>query len=61
MHISIPDMLRTGHEAHFAEVVSEFLKYVATPGALPKWEHPHLLAKYFVTTQGVAHARRRAE
>src|SRR5213078_68702 len=51
-HISIPAMLRSGHEAHFGEVVSEFLKYVAAPTSLPNWEFPHLLTKYFLTTHG---------
>jgi predicted dehydrogenase len=56
-HISIPDALRTGHEAHFAEVLGQFLRYLESPGALPAWERPHLLAKYFVTTHGVALSR----
>lgn len=57
-HIVIPDIYRTGHEAHFAEVTAQFLKYLEAPATLPEWEMPHLLAKYFVTTQGVTHSRR---
>jgi predicted dehydrogenase len=56
-HISIPDALRTGHEAHFAEVLGQFLKYLEVPSALPASERPQLLAKYFISTHGVALAR----
>ncbi|MCE9530275.1 MAG: hypothetical protein K8T89_03940 [Planctomycetes bacterium] len=56
--INIPDAYRTGHEAHFAEVTSEFLKYLSAPNTIPEWETPHLLAKYFITTGGVAFARK---
>jgi predicted dehydrogenase len=53
MHITIPDRYRVGHEAHFAQVVEEFLKYLRSPKAMPAWERPNMLAKYFVTTAGV--------
>jgi predicted dehydrogenase len=55
--ITIPDHLRSGHEAHFAEVTRLFLEYLQDPRLLPKWEKPNMLAKYWVTTQGVAKAR----
>ena len=51
--IVIPADLRIGHEAHFAQVASEFLTYVHAPGKMPAWEMPNLLAKYFVTTKAV--------
>jgi predicted dehydrogenase len=57
-HVVIPETYRTGHEAHFAEVTAQFLKYLDAPQTLPAWEWPHLLAKYHVTTAGVALARR---
>jgi hypothetical protein len=50
--ITIPDALRVGHEAHFAQVASSFLKYVRDRSALPAWERPNMLAKYYVTTTG---------
>jgi predicted dehydrogenase len=53
IHITIPDRYRVGHEAHFAQVVAEFLKYFAAPKSLPPWERPNMLAKYYVTTTGV--------
>lgn len=56
--IAIPDALRVGHEAHFGEVVEQFLLYLKEPQRLPAWEAPNMLAKYAVTTQGVALARR---
>lgn len=57
-HIQIPEMHRTSHEAHFAQVTEEFLKYLEAPQSLPAWEKSNLLAKYFVTTNGVAFSRR---
>lgn len=51
--VTIPDKYRIGHEAHFAEVTSQFLGYLAEPRSLPAWEKPNMLAKYFVTTHGV--------
>jgi len=53
LHITIPDRYRVGHEAHFAEVVAEFLRYLKSPQSIPAWERPNMLAKYFVTTAGV--------
>jgi predicted dehydrogenase len=56
--IVIPASLRIGHEAHFALLAKQFLEYVKDPAALPEWEDSFQIAKYFVTTQGVALARR---
>jgi predicted dehydrogenase len=58
LQMTIPDRYRVGHEAHFAEVARQFLRYLREPQALPAWEKPNMLAKYHVTTQGVALARR---
>jgi hypothetical protein len=52
--VTIPDKYRIGHEARFAEVTNDFLGYLANPASLPAWEKPNMLAKYFVTTAGVA-------
>ena len=57
-HVTIPDRYRIGHEAHFAEVTHQFLKYVSKRESMPGWEKPNMLAKYGVTTGGVALARR---
>lgn len=56
--IAIPHKFRVGHEAHFAQVTGEFMRYLANPRDMPAWEIPNLLAKYFVTTSGVRMAQR---
>ena len=55
--ITIPEKLRVSHEAHFALLTRRFLDYVRDPKSLPAWEKPNMLAKYFVTTEGVKLAR----
>jgi predicted dehydrogenase len=52
IHLTIPDKFRVGHEAHFAQVTGNFLKYLADRPSLPAWERPNMLAKYYVTTTG---------
>ena len=52
IHVTIPDSFRVGHEAHFAEVTREFLRMLRDRRALPAWERPNMLAKYFVSTKG---------
>ena len=47
-----PTALRVGHEAHFAQVTANFLEYLRQRQALPAWERPNMLAKYYVTTTG---------
>ncbi len=56
-YIAIPDKYRVGHEAHFAQVTSKFLTYLKDPNAMPAWEKPNMLAKYYVTTQGLLLAK----
>jgi predicted dehydrogenase len=57
MRVTIPDALREGHEAHFAQVASAFLKYLRDRRTLPAWERPNMLAKYFITTTGTELSR----
>ncbi|MBY0527142.1 MAG: hypothetical protein K2R98_27350 [Gemmataceae bacterium] len=57
-HIEIPQTYRVGHEAHFGEVMRQFLQYLRAPRTVPAWEKANMLAKYFVTTESVAKARR---
>ena len=57
LHVVVPDALRTGHEAHFAEVTRRFLEYLNDPGSLPRFEKANMLAKYFVTTSGTELSR----
>lgn len=58
LRIEIPDALRVGHEEHFGQVTQRFLQYVRDRSTLPGWERPNMLAKYAVTTEGIALARR---
>jgi predicted dehydrogenase len=52
LRVSIPDGYRVGHEAHFAQVLAQFLKYLKSPAAMPAWERPNMLAKYYVSASG---------
>jgi hypothetical protein len=52
IHVAIPDSFRVGHEAHFAQVTAEFLRFLRDRRALPAWERPNMLAKYYVSTTG---------
>ncbi len=54
--INIPDEFKIGHEAHFAQVTKKYLKYLID-GALPAWEVPNMLAKYYVTTKAFEMSR----
>jgi predicted dehydrogenase len=60
LRVTIPDRLRIGHEDHFAQVTQRFLRYVRDRSTLPAWERPNMLAKYYITTEGTALARRSA-
>lgn len=51
--VVIPEQYRVGHEAHFGEVTRQFFAYLDNPKAMPAWEKPNMLAKYYVSTKGV--------
>jgi len=51
-HITIPDRYRVGHEAHFAQVLGQFLGYLGAPQSMPSWERPNMISKYTVSTVG---------
>jgi predicted dehydrogenase len=51
--VVVPDALRIGHDAHFAQFARHFLGYVGDLSLLPAREKANLLAKYHVTTEGV--------
>ena len=57
-HVTIPDALRVGHEAHFAAVFQEFRGHFHSPRQVPAWERPNLLAKYYITTKAVDLAKK---
>jgi predicted dehydrogenase len=54
LRLDIPDRYRVGHEAHFAQVLAQFLEYLRTPASMPAWELPNMIAKYYVTTTAAA-------
>lgn len=55
--IVIPEKYYVGHEAHFAQVTENFLRYLAgTP--MPDWEVPNMLAKYYTTTEAYRLSRK---
>jgi len=48
--VIIPDVLKEGHESHFARVTEKYLEYLSKHN-MPAWEVPNMLAKYYTTTQ----------
>jgi predicted dehydrogenase len=46
--VAIPQKYDDGHEAHFAQVTTNFLEYLKK-GNMPPWETPNMLAKYYTT------------
>ena len=48
--VIIPDVLKEGHESHFARVTEKYLEYLSKHN-MPSWEVPNMLAKYYTTTQ----------
>jgi predicted dehydrogenase len=57
IRVTVPDPLRVGHEAHFAQVTTAFLEYLKNRRLLAAWERPNMIAKYFVTTKGTELSR----
>lgn len=54
--VNFPDKYRNGHEAHFGQVTENYLQYLKD-GALPDWEVPNMIAKYYTTTQALKLAK----
>jgi hypothetical protein len=50
LRVIVPEACRVGHEAHFAQVLAQFLEYLRSPGSMPACERPNMLAKYYVST-----------
>ena len=48
--VTVPEKYHNGHEAHFAQVTENFLKYLRA-GKLPEWEVPNMLTKYATIMQ----------
>jgi len=56
--VEIPDSYRTGHEAHFGEVMERFLDY-KSKNKMPEWEVPNMLVKYYTTTKALELAKKK--
>ena len=54
--VEAPEVYHNGHEAHFGQVTENFLKYLSE-GALPDWEAPNMIAKYYITTHALEMAK----
>ncbi len=57
VRVTIPEVYRVGHEAHFAQVANQFFAYLRHPETYPAWEDANMLAKYYVSTRGVELSR----
>lgn len=54
--IVVPPSLVTTHEEHFAQVTEKYLSFLQS-GAMPDWEVPNMIAKYYLTTKALAEAQ----
>ncbi len=54
--VIIPDIYKTGHEAHFSEVAKKYMGFLVD-GKLPEWEVPNMIAKYYITTEALKLAK----
>ncbi len=52
-----PESYRESHEAHFGRVMQKYLDFLKV-GAMPAWEVPNMLAKYYTTTQALELAKK---
>ncbi|KAA9356562.1 putative oxidoreductase C-terminal domain-containing protein [Larkinella humicola] len=55
--VVIPEKYKEGHEAHFGRVAQKYLDYLKA-GALPAWEVPNMISKYYTTTQALELAKK---
>jgi hypothetical protein len=55
--VTIPEGLRPGHDAHFIQLMRQFLHYIDDPSSLPPSEPANMLSKYYICTEGVALSR----
>jgi len=56
--VTVPERYNVGHEAHFAQVTENYLKYLRS-GKLPAWEVPNMLTKYATIMQAYELSRPR--
>ena len=58
--VEVPELYHNGHEAHFGQVTENFLLYLSE-GALPEWEIPNMIAKYYITTHALEMAKNKRQ
>lgn len=56
--VRVPEAWRATHEDHFGAVMDEYMRCFHAPRAVPHWERPNALARYYITTKAVELARR---
>ncbi|MDR2883382.1 MAG: Gfo/Idh/MocA family oxidoreductase [Alistipes sp.] len=56
VRIDIPARYFVGHEPHFGQVTEHYLRYLVD-GRLPEWEVPGMIAKYYITSEGIRIAK----
>lgn len=54
--VTVPQKYNVGHEAHFAQVMENFLGYLRA-GRLPAWEVPNMLTRYSTIMQAYERSR----
>lgn len=54
--VVVPAKYDIGHEAHFAQVMERYLRYLKA-GKMPEWEVPDMLSKYYTTTKALEIAK----
>ena len=56
--VTIPEVFKEGHEAHFGRVMEKYLEYLEK-GNMPAWEVPNMIAKYYTTTKALEMAKQK--
>jgi predicted dehydrogenase len=56
--VAVPEKYRNGHEAHFAQVTENYLRYLRA-GKLPAWETPNMITKYATIMKAYELSRKR--
>lgn len=54
--VTVPEKYHNGHEAHFAQVTENYLRYLRE-GKLPDWEAPNMITKYATIMQAYEMSR----
>jgi hypothetical protein len=54
--VTVPEKYHNGHEAHFAQVTENYLRYLRE-GKLPAWEVPNMITKYATIMQAYEMSR----